>query len=40
MFWWGLLLGLFLGANISLVLYAMIIAGRRADEYCNESTIQ
>lgn len=39
MFWWGLILGLFLGANISLVLYAMIIAGRREDEHSNESFI-
>lgn len=32
------LLGLFLGANISLFLYACIIAGKKADEhiYCEE----
>lgn len=27
----GFIIGLFLGANISLVLYALIIAGKRGD---------
>ena len=33
MFWLGLILGLFIGAKISLVIYAMIIAGAWSDEY-------
>ena len=32
MFWTGLIIGLILGANVSLILYACIIAGKRADE--------
>ena len=32
MFWTGLVVGLIVGANISLVLYACIIAGKKADE--------
>ena len=32
MFWIGLLVGLVLGANISLFLYAIILAGKRSDE--------
>lgn len=33
MFWIGLLVGMIVGANISLVLYACIIAGRDSDRY-------
>lgn len=32
MFWTGLVVGLIVGANVSLVLYACIIAGKKADE--------
>lgn len=32
MFWWGLLIGLVLGANISLFLYALIISGKESDK--------
>jgi len=32
MFWTGLILGLILGANISLFLYAIILAGKESDE--------
>lgn len=32
MFWIGLIVGIILGANISLFLYAIIIAGRESDE--------
>ena len=32
MFWTGLVIGLVVGANVSLILYACIIAGKRADE--------
>ena len=32
MFWLGIIIGLVLGANISLFLYALIIAGKQADE--------
>lgn len=28
---WQFILGLFVGANVSLILYALIIAGRRGD---------
>lgn len=35
MFWYGFITGLVLGANISLFLYAMIIAGSKADEHMN-----
>lgn len=31
MFWLGLIIGLVLGANISLFLYAMIIVGRESE---------
>lgn len=31
MFWWGLIVGLVLGANISLFLYAMIIVGKDSE---------
>ena len=31
MFWIGFIVGLFLGANISLILYACIIAGKESD---------
>ena len=32
MFWLGLIIGLVLGANISLFLYAIILSGKQADE--------
>lgn len=32
MFWIGFIVGLILGANISLILYALILSGKRADE--------
>ncbi len=31
MFWIGLIVGLILGANISLLLYAMILTAKEAD---------
>lgn len=34
MFWRGLIIGLILGANISLVLYACIVAGKESDKHC------
>lgn len=30
---WQFVLGLFIGANISLILYAIILAGKRSDPY-------
>lgn len=35
MFWWGLIVGLVLGANISLFLYAMIITGKESERKMN-----
>ena len=32
MFWIGLSIGIVFGANIALVLYALILAGKHADE--------
>lgn len=32
MFWIGLIVGLILGANISLFLYAIILAGKDSDK--------
>lgn len=32
MFWIGLIVGLILGANISLILYALILSAKKADE--------
>lgn len=32
MFWIGFIVGLILGANISLFLYAIILAGKESDE--------
>ena len=32
MFWIGLLIGLVLGANIGLFLYAMIVTAKKSDE--------
>lgn len=32
MFWIGFIIGLVLGANISLFLYAIILSGKRSDE--------
>lgn len=32
MFWIGLGVGIILGSNISLILYALILAGKNADE--------
>lgn len=34
MLWIGLTMGLILGANISLILYACIIAGKESDSHC------
>ncbi len=31
MFWLGLIIGAFIGANLSLILYACIIAGKDSD---------
>ena len=31
MFWTGLIIGIFMGANVSLLLYACIIAGKESD---------
>jgi type III secretory pathway component EscT len=31
MFWIGLIIGLLIGANLSLLLYACIIAGKESD---------
>lgn len=31
MFWIGLIIGLVVGANVSLILYACILAGRERD---------
>lgn len=35
MFWLGLIIGLVLGANISLFLYAIIIAGKESERKIN-----
>lgn len=32
MFWIGLIIGLLIGANLSLLLYACIIAGKESDK--------
>lgn len=32
MFWFGFIIGLVLGANISLFLYEIILTGKRSDE--------
>ena len=34
MFWIGLIIVLIVGANISLILYACIIAGKEGDSHC------
>lgn len=39
MFWLGLSIGLILGANISLLLYALILSGKNFDEKL-ENTIE
>lgn len=31
MFWLGLIIGLFIGANLSLILYACIVVGKESD---------
>ena len=31
MFWLGLIIGLFIGANLSLILYACIVGGKESD---------
>lgn len=31
MFWLGLIIGFFVGANVSLILYACILAGKESD---------
>ena len=36
MFWLGFVIGLVLGANISLFLYAIILSGKQADENLKE----
>lgn len=33
MFWLGLIIGVFIGANLSLILYACIVAGKESDRY-------
>lgn len=30
---WQFIVGLFVGANVSLILYALILAGKRGDDY-------
>lgn len=30
---WQFILGIFIGANVSLVLYAIIVVGKRSDPY-------
>jgi len=37
MFWIGFIIGLIIGANVSLVFYACIVAGGRADEHIDKS---
>ncbi len=32
MFWMGLIIGLLVGANLSLILYACIVAGKESDK--------
>ena len=32
MFWMGLIIGLFVGAKFSLILYACIVAGKESDK--------
>ncbi len=41
MLWVGLFIGLVLGANISLFLYAIILSGKKEDEifYSNEREV-
>lgn len=38
MFWTGLLVGVILGANVSFILYACIVAGGKADEHIDKFT--
>lgn len=38
MFWIGFIVGLIVGANVSLILYACIIAGGKADEHIDKFT--
>lgn len=33
MFWLGLIVGIFIGANLSLILYACNVAGKESDRY-------
>lgn len=40
MFWIGFIVGIIIGANVSLVLYACLVAGGRADEDIDESTFK
>ncbi len=40
MFWIGIFIGTIIGANVSLVLYACIVAGGKADEHIDESTFK
>lgn len=37
---WQFILGFIIGANVSLILYACIVAGGKADEYIDESTFK
>ncbi len=32
MFWMGLIIGVFVGANLSLILYACILVGKESDK--------
>lgn len=34
MFWIGVIIGLIIGANVSLILYACIIVGKESDRHC------
>ena len=36
MFWIGLIIGVIVGANLALVLYACVIAGKDSDKHCDE----
>lgn len=37
---WQFILGFIIGANVSLILYACIVAGGKADECIDESTFK
>lgn len=40
MFWIGFIIGLVLGANISLFLYAFILSGKKADEKLERGNVK